>query len=144
MENKNRQGQCFIWGTLAEIRPHSEKENIDIVDSPRAGGEYCALSDTWLLNLDEKTKARLTSWLVKQRLLGIRCPEVEAKTTNDENYGQALKINERADRLLELIELESPTMGYWVDFSTENLNAAYYAIYEKMLAWSESTKLNFK
>lgn len=140
MENKDRQGQCFIWGTRAEIRPHPEKKYIDIVDSPRAGGEYCAFSDTWLLSLDEETKTRLTSWLVKQRLLGVRCPEVDAKTANDENYGLALKINERADRLLKLIELESPTMGYQVNFYTENLNPEYYTIYEKILAWSESTK----
>ena len=135
-----RQGKCFIWGTPAEIGPHSRKEYMDIVDSPRAGGKYCALSNTWLLNLDDKTKVRLTSWLVKQRLLGVRCPRVDVKTTNDENYGRALKINERVDRLLELIEQKSPTMGHWVNFYTQNLNIDYYTTYEEMLAWSESTK----
>lgn len=136
MENTNGAGQCPIWGTPAEIKDHSEKPGIVIVDSPRAGGKYC-VSDL-LPELDNTIKIRLTSWLVKQRLLGVKCPRVDGKTINDENYGRALRITERANRLLELIELKSPAMGHFLNYYTENSNLDYHANYEEMLAWSES------
>ncbi len=130
--------KCFIWQTPAEIKDHPKKKDIVVVDSPRAGGKYC-VSDL-LPKLDDTTKTRLTSWLVKQRSLGVKCPRVDNKMIRDEIHGQALKINERADRLLELIELKSPTIGYWLNYYTENSNPDYYTTYQEMLAWSESTK----
>lgn len=137
MENIDRAGKCPIWETSAEIKDHPEKQSVVIVDSPRAGGKYC-LSNL-LPELDDKTKARITSWLIKQRSLGVECPKVDAKTINEErSSGRALKINERANRLLELMELKSPVMGYLLNFYTENSNPDYYTTYEEMLAWSES------
>ena len=137
MGNIDRQGKCFIWGTLAEIKDHPQKQGISIVDSPRAGGKY-SLSN-FLPVLDDKKKAHLTSWLVKQRLLGVECPEVDVETIHDENYGQDLSINERANRLLKLIKLKSPAMGQLLNFYTENSNPDYHTTYQEMLAWSEST-----
>lgn len=130
---------CQIWRTPASL---SREGDGYCVDSPRAGGEYfiSRTARDMLEKYDERTKARLTSWLVKQRLLGVKCPGVNSKSINDENYGQALRIDERVDRLLKLIELKSPTIGYWVNFYTQNSNPNYYANYEEMLAWSESTQ----
>ena len=141
MGNIDRTGKCPIWGTSAEIKNHLEKQGVVIVDSPRAGGKYCIYTNP-LPELDDKRKIRLTSWLIKQRSLGVECPRVDAKTINDESYGRALKINERATRLLELIELESPVMGYSVNFHTHEPDHPCYTNYEKMLAWSESTEMS--
>ena len=101
----NIEAACPIWGTKAEIRSDSEQQ-IMIVDSPRAGGKYSisAKAKKILEELDDKTKARLTFWLVKQRSLGRECPRIEEKTISNKEYGEALSYSKRADRLLELID----------------------------------------
>ena len=68
--------------------------------------------------------------------------EVDVETINDENYGQDLSINERANRLLKLIKLKSPAMGHLLNFYTENSNPDYHTTYQEMLAWSESTNVS--
>ena len=137
MGNTNVAGKCFIWGTSAEIK---DQQGVVVVDSPRAGGKYCV--SEFLPELDDTTKTRLTSWLIKQRLLGVRCPKVDSKTINDGSWGRVLGITERADRLLQLIELKSPAMGYLLNYYTENSDPGYHANYEEMLAWSESTNVS--
>lgn len=96
---------CPIWGTKAEIQSRLEKQEL-VVDSPRTGGKYCitAKAKELLEELDDRKKACLTSWLVKQRLLGIECPKIEDKIISNKEYGQALKYSERMDKLLEHIK----------------------------------------
>ena len=137
MGNTDVAGKCFIWETSAEIK---DQQGVVVVDSPRAGGKYCASG--FLPELDDTTKTRLTSWLIKQRLLGVRCPKVDSKTIKDGSCGRVLGITERADRLLQLIELKSPAMGYLLNYYTENSDPGYHANYEEMLAWSESTNVS--
>lgn len=129
---------CFIWGMPAEISPHPKKELMRIVDSPRAGGKYCALFNMWLSNLDDATKVRITSWLVKQRSLGIKCPELKDEIIHDENYAQPPSVYERADELLRFFNLKSAFIGQQVIFNPQDSAGNEYANYLKMLAWSGS------
>ena len=97
--------ECPIWDTKAEIENLSGNQD-KFVDSPRAGGKYCvtAKAEKLLEGLDDKKKARLTSWLVKQRSLGVECPRIEDTTISDEEYGPPLNRSERMERLLKHIE----------------------------------------
>ena len=140
MENKNLQEKCFIWGTPAEIRPYPEEEGMDIVYSPRAGGKYYALLIPWPLDLDDKTRARITSWLVKQRSLGIKCPKLDEKMIYDEAYGESPGVCERADELLKLLKLECEEIGQWVKIDPKKSDEQSYINYLKMLAFSGSNK----
>ena len=74
----NHSGECPIWGTKADM----ERQSIEysFVNSPRTGGRY-KINHEESLRIsakDELEKARLTSWLVKQRQLGEECPVVTA------------------------------------------------------------------
>ncbi len=135
--NRNITENCPVWNTKAELRKTSGTQNI-FVDSPRAGGRYCITAEAkeLLRNLDDRKKACLTSWLVKQRSLGVECPKIEEKTISNEEYGQTLGISERANSLLELLESESKGLadGVLLEYTLGN------TAFQKMMAWSESTE----
>ena len=129
----NIEATCSIWDTKAEVRSNSEQQ-IMIVDSPRAGGKYSISTKAKkiLEELDDKTKERLTSWLVKQRSLGMECPRIEEKTISNKEYGETLSYSKRADRLLELIDRKAERG------SPQVANAESY--YQEALAASEPTE----
>ena len=145
-ENINGVQVCPIWRTFAETKDHPEKQGVTVVDSPRAGGKYSISTKAQeaLEELDDKTKTRLTSHLVKQRSLGVECPRIEEKTIRNKEYGEALSYSERADRLLELIGRKAgQTSGKPVEViswwgSPQDANSHPY--YEEALAASESTE----
>ena len=66
---------CSIWGTPAFEYP-SHGGGGHLMDSPRAGGKYfvSGTAAAVLESRDDLVKARLTSWLVEQRRLGIERP----------------------------------------------------------------------
>lgn len=130
--------KCPIWGTKAETKNCQSEKTGTAVDSARTGGKYFISEEAKHLarDLSDKQKARLTSWMINQRFLGIECPEVDRRRIEEEDYGQALKVHERAGCLLRLLELESPEIGKFISFNTDSANG----IYPKMLAWSESTE----
>ena len=136
---------CLIWGTEAEIQNSPEKQEL-VVDSPRTGGKYCVTVEAkeLLKGLDDSKKARMTSWLIKQRSLGVECPKIEKKTISNEEYGQALTFQEKATQFLGLLKLKSPTLGKAVKLNAinRNLNNPDYANHLEMLAWSESINQN--
>ena len=140
--NRNITKNCPIWDTKAEIKNLSEKQKM-LVDSPRAGGKYCitAKAEKLLEGLDDRKKASLTSWLVKQRSLGVECPKIEDKTISNEEYGQALKYSERMDRLLKHIKRkasrEPGKSARIITFIGAVPNDEPY--YQEALAASEST-----
>jgi len=71
-------GKCPIWDTKANIESRAEDGRIVVTDSPRAGGGYSISGDAKkrLRELDEVSKVRLTSWLVKQQIQRIKCPDI--------------------------------------------------------------------
>ena len=98
--------KCPIWSTKAEVKDRKQNgaTGYVIVDSSRAGGEY-KISQILIAELgqceDASFKVRLTSWLIEQRKLGERCPEITNSVFEDVQKRQLLTVSERADRLLQ-------------------------------------------
>ena len=108
MSNTN---PCPIWETQATTR--ADRRDGQYADSPRAGGRYFISrhAEVNLRNDYEAVKARLTTWLVDQRRLGVECPEIMSATIDEVTRRQPLRVYERADRLLAYIETQLQTIG---------------------------------
>lgn len=130
---------CPIWGTPATIQ-HIFETGSDRVESPRAGGLYIVsgdVRDDCLVprsRLDDQTKARLTTWLIEQHRFGVECPVVSYDVIEDIKHHRALRVDERADRLLEYLEGESSFVGDEISFDRDEIS------FMEMSAWSESVE----
>ena len=123
---------CRIWGlSYPATDCINEDPSYAIVDSPRAGGRYKFRGDARLYvgELDHSAKARLTTWLVDQRLHGVELPEVTGATVESVKTKPPLPVHERANRLLRFIANQMETVATIVVVKQET-HAAY--------AWSES------
>lgn len=132
----NHSGECPIWGTKADM----ERQSIEysFVNSPRTGGRY-KINHEESLRIsakDELEKARLTSWLVKQRQLGEECPVVTANVVEDAIRRPGLSVHERADQLLRGISsgLVDIASTFFHDPNEDHRDVQY------RLAWSESIR----
>ena len=108
---------CPIWGTPAAIRPNDGRDG-QLVGSPRAAGDYF-ISGTAvpiLENCDERTKARLTSYLIEQRRLGNECPEITSRTVKEAKQRRDMPLSQRADGILRFLELCSAHLGAAIRF----------------------------
>ena len=141
--NENMPQKCLIWNTDAiEIRNLSEKQAV-FVNSPRAGGKYSisAKAKNMVKKLDDKKKACLTSWLVKQRWSGVKCPMIDDKTIRNEEYGKALSYSDRMDKLLEHIKRKADKKpGKPVRIITWRGRTEAAPYYQEALAASELTE----
>ena len=126
---------CPIWGDeyVASGVYHPQNRTFEIANSPRAGGGY--IVDQVLLNssvvpmpVDEK--ARLTTWLIDQRMQGVRLPKITEAVINYVKTRAPLATHERAERLLRLIANRTETVG--TKFGVRDNLEVY--------AWSESTR----
>ncbi len=93
--------------------------------------------DQVLVNSDVKQmtevqKARLTTWLVDQRLRGDLIPRITKDLVAYVNSKPPLAVHERAERLLRYIAESTETLGDYMILSQDNCDAA--------LAWSESVE----
>ena len=126
---------CPIWGVtegVDAIRIESTMV-IEVRDSPRAGGAYtipAVLVNAKVSRMTDTQKARLTTWLVDQRMQGVELPEITDAIIDHVTTKQPLAVHERTDRLLKYIAQQSGTVAARVWVSDDTL-AAY--------AWSEST-----
>ena len=133
---------CLIWGNGYEARvgrptPGSSDMLYEVHHSPRADGNYSITPDAryklregWL---DAPEKARLTTWLVDQRNMGVRYPLVTEDIIRGIRRKPPLAVHERANRLLRFIAEQTITIGTAYKPGKENL-AGY--------AWSESINGN--
>ena len=133
----NENGTCAIWNTPITSPIYNENYK-QYVDSPRAGGKYCfdvvGRAAMKISKLDDRAKARLTTWLIEQRELGKECPEVTSGKIESIVQRSALSVHARADRLLKYIQKKSPNIGkefvYWKGINLPTM---------EMLADTEST-----
>ena len=127
---------CQIWKTPASSHPSGDGY---LVDSPRAGGKYfITRTAAESINCDERTKARLTTWLIDQRRLREETSKIDSRTFKEMEKRQSLSVTERADSLLKYIERKASSYpGEVFSFSTKDINPTFM----EMLAWSES-KIN--
>ena len=84
---------------------------------------------------DEQEKARLTSWLVEERRLGIDAPEVTPLEVEDAKSRRRLSVHERADRLLRGIWRLADVADTF-ERRREDWERTWYR-----LAWSESIRV---
>ena len=127
-------GRCPIWGTEAV------KHSRNFWFSERAGGYYLydGLGLHILSGLDEKQKARLTTLLVDQRRLRSQdgFPELTREMMEEAKNKPDLSIPERADRLLQYFEQQTPQMG--MQINNMYPNSLEKRIRAEGCAWSES------
>ena len=123
---------CPIWGGEFEAQIQtSEFRDERIVDCRRCGGGYRIdlAADIGVLSLEER--ARLTTWLVDQRVQGVKIPTILERVIEYVKNRPPLQVHERANRLLRLIANQTSTVGTTYSVRGEVDPAAY--------AWSEST-----
>ena len=129
---------CAIW-TSTEASDKSERKIDDGIwlDSLRAGGKYSITENaiSALASYDARCKARLTSWLVKQRRLGVERPKVTTTKIKDTERGRDMTVHKRADRLLQYIGDQTPEIGSVVACSAPYITCP-------AIAWSESTSMS--
>ena len=124
---------CRIWGTRYPAKGYTNQDpSYTIVDSTRTGGRYKFAGDAkfYINELDDRAKARLTTWLVDQRMRGDELPEVTGAVINHIKAKPSLEVYERADRLLRFVAESLDILGDYVTVSPEDCDAA--------CAWSES------
>ena len=107
---------CPIWGPeyRAEGFFHEATRTYHAEDSPRAGGGYVVSEvelNAKILRFDSRAKARLTTWLIDQRLQGNKQPIVTTEVLNFAVTKPELTVHERADRLLQHIASQSQKVG---------------------------------
>jgi len=127
--------RCTIWNTVATDESEPGRDGFTF-DSPRAGGRYfiSGSAAATVASRDERLKARLTTWLVDQRRLGNRCPEVTTGSIGDAARYRDLAVGPRVDRLLRFITERTPGIG--TAFSLTNQKTTCAA-----MARSESTSM---
>lgn len=103
------QYQCPIWETQCEEIAHTE-DSATVTNSPRAGGNYQLYNDAAaeLGNLSYDEKARLTTALVRERLLGNPYPTVNLNTVKMAKTSTRSRMEERLTNLLRCM-VESMT-----------------------------------
>ena len=107
---------CPIWGEGYKAEGYFDEatRTYHIENSPRAGGGYIISQvelSAGLPNLDESAKARLTTWLIDQRMQGNKQPAITTEVLNFAVTKPELAVHERADRLLQLIASQSQKVG---------------------------------
>ncbi|MYB60246.1 MAG: hypothetical protein F4X69_02575 [Gemmatimonadetes bacterium] len=110
---------CPIWGTPTQQDEIYNGDGTN-VDSPRAGGKFFAdgRSVVRMRNLNDREKARLTTWLIEQRKLGVERPEIwsyenyiESKTRRPD-----IVVHARADELLKYIRNQISSVEMTFEF----------------------------
>ena len=136
---------CPIWGAPAKIQP-TTRDGQD-VDSSRAGGRYfiSGTAKATLKSRDESLRARLTTWLIDQRGLGVECPDVMRNVLDDVARRRALTVQERADRLLKFLDGQQKHIGDWMRIEITNAAEKIYGhgyteLGGQLLAHCESVK----
>ncbi len=132
---------CPIWGEEFKAKGHyiPQTRTFRIEESPRAGGGY-EIDDVLIAaevnSLQYKDKAKLTSWLIEQRMQGNYQPTVTVEVIQHTRNRRALSVNERAERLLRFVASDAVTVADTVVLGEES----YHPLYA--FAWSESTTWN--
>ena len=150
MMASNRVGGCYIWPDSpgsAYTRGGGD-HTIDVEVSPRAGGKYsiteAARMRISMGDVDDRTKARLTTLLIDLRLNDSEWPVVDSDLLARAADSQGLGTLERAGRLLRHLSERSEHLGARVRIGGESEQPSVSWSLDKSptactaLAWSES------
>lgn len=92
---------CLIWGSSAQVATGDRAGEL-VVQSLRAAGNYRVAPEAApdLMGLSQKTKAKLTTWLIEQRRAGEATPEVTSAAIQAAENRSMLRLSERRTRIL--------------------------------------------
>lgn len=138
---------CPIWGVSCIVHPYNPHTGFYLVEgSFRAGGKYeIAYSEryTTLEDLNPAEQARLTSFLVEQRMLGVEVPRITRAEVLRAKESAPLPVHERAERLLRLFANQSSSIGEVLEIFPLGLGHGEFRnelkVTHSAMAWSEST-----
>ena len=147
---------CRIWGqdytAVGQSIPDPNK--VVVTESDRAGGGYVILGGVGqhIAGLEDGEKARLTTWLVDQRLQENLRPVVTEEIVEYAVNRHRLPIHERADRLLTFLSRLTIVAGESIflfqhsgEFPSDAFGSSIYPdmptnpTFLAAMAWSEST-----
>ncbi|MDE2942964.1 MAG: hypothetical protein OXT63_01990 [Gemmatimonadota bacterium] len=135
----NTNSSCPIWETPASVHYLGEVDAMT-VDSSRTAGCYyiTGTAATVVSHCEPDVKARLTTWLIEQRQLGVERPEILSETIEGLPR-HALPVHVRADRLLQYIQRSIQHVASIFELRF-NDGAAQDCL--EIQAWSESTTMD--
>jgi hypothetical protein len=107
---------CAIWNTPAE---QLEKAgDYEILDSPRAGGQYwisgCAIAEMPTLN--DRAKLLLTTWLCEQRRAGVPIPRIHQNIFDFLKSRRPLSVAKRITNALMVLGHDISELGTQAGF----------------------------
>ena len=125
---------CPLWGQnhVAEGERDISERVLRVSNSDRAAGGYELTLRAKERNIDHlslEEKARLTTWLIDQRMQGIEFPRITEDIVELAKRTSSLPVHERAERLLRFIAEQTKPVG--TPYHIREKNDAVYA-------WSES------
>lgn len=94
--------RCPIWGTALADVSHQSPYDV-LFDSPRAGGKFRYFADLQSYSFNDDQKARLTTWLIDQRIAGEEHPTLTAKVVGEIVYRPRLKFSEKVRRFFQYL-----------------------------------------
>lgn len=136
MASKVEPSKCLIWSDYTARGFVEEGGNgHGFTNSPRACGAYVVDSRARgrLVELNDRQRASLTTWLIDQRKLGISCPRITPSVLDSISRKVSLLPHERAIRLLQYLAKKAD--------SIEKIQSIGGAEDVEALAWSESITL---
>jgi len=131
---------CPIWDSDAKLKGGSIGDSAQIA-SVRAGGLY-GISGTaveMVGKLSDQDKAKLTTWLVDQRRLGIELPVVNTDTLGAIKSRRALLFSEKKRRFFEFAAAMRYAPGGRLEISTAAGHGPGFPRLQRIAAWIEAT-----
>ena len=142
---------CPIWGIDCTVYYYDRGRNIHhIENSFRAGGNYEVFANDCFIireDMNDSERARLTSFLVEQRMHGTEVPLITKEEIQLAKERNPLPVHERAERLLRFLADQSSSIGEVLEILS--LNNSWVQNYDEIrnefnatqsaMAWSEST-----
>jgi nucleoside 2-deoxyribosyltransferase len=131
---------CSIWQTPAR---KTTTLGDPTIDSARTGGPYTVTAtaakilESWQVH----DKVKLTSWLIEQRRLGIKKPEITSDILTEIQEKLPSSIQYRTDALLRYISSKSDLLGTVISFRTFE-NQKNLQNVNELLAWTGSRQLS--
>ena len=127
--------RCPIWDLENDVDAIyiPQTRMLEVTNSSRAGGGYTiseTLVNSEIIHMTDILKARLTTWLVDQRLQGNTQPAIAESELTAVKNKQDMPVQSRIDRLLRFMAALSETVGSRIDVTEQTLGA---------FAWTEST-----
>ena len=108
----SQQAFCPIWETNAWLAPHSG--DYELVNSPRAGGIFRIDGSAEEIPKfkDNSLKAKLTSWLIEQRQIGVDEPKISPEIIDLVELRKSITFSKKIENFFRFIEQKDPKFNF--------------------------------